>query len=380
MDVTHVIALEERPGHAPFAGAENHLFTLMEGQARAGLSVEFAPLVVNQGPVFLARFADLESKGIRVTTLPVGGPFTWKRNLGLILSLRPFFAARRGRVIHTHLDGADYIARTSAWSAGCRSLVSSNHNNEPFYAKTYWKLKLRLLDRLNGHYIAISDLIRDYLIGTVGLPAAKITTIRYGVNVPTAPGDRRTLRDSLGLPQDAFVVGFVGRLEPQKNIPLLLEAARAVPGLRVVIVGGGSLDASLRDLAKANPPGQVSFTGYRPDGAALMPAFDLFCLPSKWEGLGLVLLEAMVNGVPIAGSRAGAIPEILSQGRYGWLFDPGDAKGLAAILSRAQSDPDALHTLAEDASAHVRREFTVETMVTRTSEIYERVSRPDGGR
>lgn len=375
MQVTHVIALEERPGHAPFAGAENHLFALMAGQAAAGLDVEFAPLVLRQGPFLARKFAELESQGVRVLPQPVGGPFHWRRNLGLIRSLRPFFAERRGRAIHTHLDNADHIGRIAARLAGCRMLVSTNHNNEPFYAKPYWRLKLRLLDLWNGHYIAISDLIRDYLIGTVGLPAAKITTIRYGVRIPDRLRPRGEIRRELGLPPEAFVVGFVGRLEPQKNVPLLLEALRTLPEIRAVIVGGGSLEAALREEARKHPPGQVHFTGYRPDGADLMPAFDLFCLPSDWEGLGLVLLEAMARRVPIAGSRAGAIPEILSQGRHGWLFPTGDAAALRALLARAAASPEELARMAGEAEAHVRREFTVEAMVERTSAVYARLAR-----
>jgi glycosyltransferase involved in cell wall biosynthesis len=379
MDVTHVIDLEERPGHAPFAGAETHLFTLMAAQAAAGQDVEFAPMVVAAGPAFQAKFAELKDKGVRVSPQPTGGPFRWNRNLGLIRSLRPFFAARRDRAIHTHLDNADYIGRVSAWSAGCRALVSSNHNNEPYYATAYWKAKLRLLDRCNREYIAISDLIRDYLIGTVGLPAGKITTIHYGIHPPARPADPAALRGSLGIPADAFVVGFVGRLEPQKNVPLLLEAARSVPEARVVIVGGGSLEADLKVRAQANPPGQVLFTGYRADAADLMPAFDLFCLPSDWEGLGLVLLEAMARGVPVAGSRAGAIPEILADGRCGLLFPPKDAASLAALLRRAMADREALRDLSRSGLARVRADFTVGTMVRRTDEIYRRASTGKAG-
>lgn len=379
MDVTHVIALEERPGHAPFAGAENHLFTLMIAQAAAGQNVEFAPLVVAEGPAFRAKFAELERKGIRVLPRSTGGSFRWHRNLAMIRELRPFFAARRGRVIHTHLDNADYIGRVSAWSAGCRTLVSSNHNNEPFYAKPYWKGKLRLLDLFNREYIAISDLIRAYLIDAVGLPAGKITTIHYGIDPPARAADRAALRASLGLPADAFVIGFVGRLEPQKNVALLLEAARALPEARVAIVGGGSLEADLRARAQANPPGQVLFTGYRADAADLMPAFDLFCLPSDWEGLGLVLLEAMVRGVPVAGSRAGAIPEILADGRCGLLFPPKDASALTALLRRALEDRASLRDLATAGLARVRADFTVEAMVRRTAEVYRRAAGESAG-
>ena len=69
-----------------------------------------------------------------------------------------------------------------------------------------------------------------------------------------------------------------------------------------------------------------------------MPGFDVLCLPSRWEGLGLVLVEAMLRGVPVVGSRAGAIPEALGHGAYGVLFEPGDEDGLVAAIARARID------------------------------------------
>ena len=297
----------------------------------------------------------------------MGRRFDWKLNLLLIGRYRPFFAARRGSVFHTHLDNADYFARLSAWLAGCRRLVSSNHNNEPHYAKPYWKLKLRLTDRCNGRYIAISELIRRYLIDTVGLPADKITTVLYGA-AARPPRPKADLRAALGLPPEAFIVGFVGRLEPQKNLPVLLEAVRGLGDVHVALVGAGTLDAELKALAAGNA--NVHFLGYRPEAADLIPAFDLFCLPSRWEGLGLVLIESMLRKVPIVGSTAGAIPEILGGGAYGLLFDPERPAELKERILRAQSDPAGMARLAEAALLHARAEFTVEGMVRRTSEVY----------
>jgi glycosyltransferase involved in cell wall biosynthesis len=369
--VTHVIFLEEQPGRAPFAGAENHLFTLMEGQVRAGMDVELAPLVTGGGPSLAARFAELERDGVRVVPQAVGArPFTRRRNLRLVLSLTPFFRSRRDRVIHTHLDEADTVGRVSAWLAGCRRLVSSNHNNEPYYATRHWRLKLRLLDKLNRHTIAISDVVRDTLVGTVGLPERKVSTIHYGVREPATVRSRPDVRRELGVSEGAYVVGFVGRLEIQKDLGVLFDAVRDLPSVQVVVVGAGSLDAALREHARANPAGQIRFIGYRPDAAELMPAFDVLCLPSRWEGLGLVLLEAMVRAVPVIGSDAGAIGEILDGGRLGKLFPRGDATALRAVIEESQASPADMRRLAEDARAHTLRMHTVEAMVRRTAEVY----------
>jgi glycosyltransferase involved in cell wall biosynthesis len=101
-----------------------------------------------------------------------------------------------------------------------------------------------------------------------------------------------------------------------------------------------------------------------------MPAFDLLCLPSQHEGLGLVLVEAMLRQVPVAGSRAGAIPEILGNGEYGLLFEAGDPGALAATLEAAADDNRGLAERAERALAHARETFSVETMTRRTLAVY----------
>jgi glycosyltransferase involved in cell wall biosynthesis len=101
--------------------------------------------------------------------------------------------------------------------------------------------------------------------------------------------------------------------------------------------------------------------------------FDVFCLPSTWEGLGLVLLEAMFRGVPIIGSRAGAIPEILDNGNYGLLFQSGDAEGLRRAIIKAHEDPEALARLALSARLYAEKNFRVETMIKKTIEVYKAV-------
>src|SRR5690606_16973595 len=124
----------------------------------------------------------------------------------------------------------------------------------------------------------------------------------YGMPLPADIASRPWARAELNLPVDACIVGFVGRLVPQKNLPRLIDAVGRVQGVHLALVGSGPLEQTLRRRAQDRAPGRVHFLGQRDAAADLMPAFDLLCLPSTWEGLGLVLVEAMLRGVPIAGS------------------------------------------------------------------------------
>jgi glycosyltransferase involved in cell wall biosynthesis len=139
-----------------------------------------------------------------------------------------------------------------------------------------------------------------------------------------------------------------------------------------VVVGDGPLRPELEGLARARGAANVRFLGARPRAERLMPAFDLLCLPSAWEGLGLVLVEGMLREVPVAGSRRGAIPEVLDGGQAGLLFEP-TPEDLGATIDRALADRPALRALAARGRRHAERTFTVDAMVSGTRAVYERL-------
>lgn len=248
--VTHVAPFGDYDGQIVFSGAENHLFQLMAGQRAAGIDVELLMLVIVDGPRLRAKAQELSEAGITVTRfvyrrdlLPVVGRAAWVAQMpGLIRLMR----ARRQRIIHTHLPHASQLGRLAARAAGCRLVVDSVHNDEPHLASPSWRVRLQLLDRFTGHTIAITERVKSHLVKGSGLAADRITVVPYGIEHP-ATVDRAAARQSLGLPLAAFVVGFVGRLVPQKDIGVLLEAMRHLDGMHLCIVGAG--EASIRNCA-----------------------------------------------------------------------------------------------------------------------------------
>jgi glycosyltransferase involved in cell wall biosynthesis len=354
--VTHLMAFADEPERGLLSGAENHLLTLMQAQRRAGWDVELLPLVYRPGPRLSALAQQLRENGIGVVPVEMASAGKIRRILQTVRgigALRALLSGRRARIIHTHLDHADILGKLAARLAGCPHVVSTVHNNEPYYGQLRWRLLLRRLDRYTRHYIAISEAVRKQLLQVATVPVQKVQTIYYGVAPPQNVLTPAALRRRFDLPLDRFVVGFVGRLVRQKNLPLLLGAAERLPHVHVVVVGSGDQEAELRRRAPAN----VQFLGHQPEGATLMPAFDLFCLPSRWEGLGLVLVEAMLQRVAVAGSRAGAIPEILGYGAYGELFSPDSvaADRRHRPRRRASRDPGgAAQRCLRPCAAHLR--------------------------
>lgn len=372
MRVTHVINLAESPGSIPFAGAEHHLFLLMREQVRAGCVVEFAPLVFSSGPLLERTFQDLHHAGLIVTPLYFKKPLRRLLMPMLILKMIPFFRSRRRNIIHTHLDLADFTARLAAYLAGCRYVVNTVHNDEPHYKLPIWRLQLRLLSRTTRHTIAISRHVRNYLISVVGLTPENITVVPYGIAPPLTTLSRMRARQLLHVAEQHFVVGFVGRFEEQKQPLFFLQAIAHMADVHAVMIGDGSMHKSIVEAARALPPDKVTILGYHPDAAELMSGFDLFCLPSRWEGLGLVLLEAMIRGIPVLGSTAGAIPEVLGYGQYGLLFHTGNLEELQVQIQNAKENPSLVKTMAQEAQRWVRESFSVQRMATSTIGIYQR--------
>lgn len=374
--VTHVAPFGDYEGQIVFSGAENHLFQLMAGQKSAGLDVELLMLVTQDGPRLQAKADELRDAGIAVTRflyhrsfLPLLGRAAWVAQLPRLVAV---MRKRRQRIIHTHLPHASQLGRVAAWAGGVRAIVDSVHNDDPFYSHWSWRMRLKALRYLPGPTIAISHRVKNHLVNAACVPAGRVVVVPYGVEPPRQV-DRAGARAALGLPRDAFVVGFVGRLTAQKDLGTLMGAMAALPEVHLCLVGAGPEEENMRRQAERIGSSRVHFAGARPNAADLMPAFDVLALTSKWEGLGLVLLEAMARGVPIAATRGGAIPEVLEEGRLGLLSDVGDAAGMAGNIRRLRADPAERDELIARGLSAVSLRHSIPAMVQATTAVYQAI-------
>jgi glycosyltransferase involved in cell wall biosynthesis len=368
--VSHILFLAGGRGRNAISGAEHHVLTLVQELGSRGVDTELIVLLWATDARIEAALEQTRATGVRVVRIErrAGGDAVlsrlvraldcWRR---LALVLR----SRTDRVVHMHMELVMQVI--AARLAGCARLVMSIHNDEPRYRHPALKAWLTALVAWRVRFVAITEHLRQYLILSAGLPAAGVRTIRYGI---PRPAPRAPSREEFGLTSDAFVVGFIGRLTAQKNIPLLIRAAARRPGIRCVIVGEGELRGELETLARTLGCANVTFTGAQPDAARLMPLFDVFCLPSVWEGLGVVLLEAMLQDVPIVGSRAGAIPEVLDHGRCGLLIDPTSVDALVDAIDMLRTDQARRRSLIAAARAHAACVYAVRRMADETCELY----------
>src|SRR5260370_15411798 len=206
----------------------------------------------------------------------------------------------------------------------------------------------------------------------LGVPARKVHYVHYGIS-PSERCDRRQARAEFGLPADALIVGFVGRLEPQKDPELLLRAMAQVmsrhPAMVLAVVGTGSLEAPLKRLAgELGIEPRVFWLGYRP-GERLMAASDLLAVTSRYDAVSYTLIEGLALGLPIVSTDYAGVRVVVEPGVNGFVISSRDPALFAAALRPLLAAADLRRRFGE-ASLAKAAGFSVDEMVTRTLDLY----------
>jgi glycosyltransferase involved in cell wall biosynthesis len=358
------------------SGSENHLLMLLAALGRDKYKASFAVLTEPSRPV--ERFVRaLEASGVRARTFPI------RRDIDPWCLLELVRFVRRGRfdLVHTHMIHGDLYGTLAAKLAGVRRTVSTKHGYDDYDHTSRLYRLCGLAAWGTDRIVTISHALQDKCSRAEGIPRAKMTTIHYGIDVAAyraAADTGEDIRAALGLGPEDVVAVSVGRLIPVKGFEYLLEATamavREQPGLRVLIAGGGPLEEALRgQVRRLGLERHAYLLGRREDVPRLLAQADLFVLPTLGEGFGLVILEAMVHGLPVVATRTMAIPEIVAHGETGLLVPLRDAAALAQAISSLAADAGLRRRLGEAGRERVAREFTVEAMVARTEALYDRL-------
>ena len=257
--------------------------------------------------------------------------------------------------VHSQTHHAHVFATKAAKTIGIPSVVHQQKTLEELPARRQRHFRASL-ERCS-HILALSGRTARDLTDTFSVPTGKISVVANGIerSVFCPSADRVALRRRLGLPEEGFLIGSVGRLHPHKSHETTIEALALARGQGVavsaVLVGEGTQRAQLEERARSlGVADAVVFAGARRPVVPWMQCLDIFVLPSVWEGQPLALLQAAACGLPVLASNIEGNTAVLG-GAYQGLFAPGDADWLAKLLITAARDASFLPRLRESVRA-----------------------------
>jgi glycosyltransferase involved in cell wall biosynthesis len=337
MKIIHVIT------RLALGGAADNTLRQVDAATRAGYETALAVGLAASEPRLVER---ARREGCRVVDVPtLDREPALARDVRAVVALLRRFRRDRPALVHTHTSKAGFVGRLAARLARVPAVIHQPHGHI-FYgyygrAVTAFYVALeRVAARWSDRMVTLTDReIEEHLALGIGR-RPQFVTVPSGV--PTAElraraPRRAAARLALGLPGDAFVVAALGRLVPVKGFDLLVDAMpallAAVPGALALIVGDGPEETALAARAADLGVGaRVRLPGPSGDVAAVLAAADVLAAPSRNEGMGRSLVEAMALGLPVVGAAVGGIPSVVGDDEAGRLVPPDDAPALAAAL------------------------------------------------
>lgn len=246
---------------------------------------------------------------------------------------------------------------------------------------------LPLHRRLLRHFVyriatavaAVTEELRSYHAAQAWWSPEAISVLYNGVDgqeFSPQPQVHSSVRERVGIPDDAMVIGSVGRMVALKDFTTLLKAAEILvpetPNLYVVLLGSGPELSQLQDYVANSPPlaGRVIFPGAVDHVADVLNAMDIFVLPTLMEGMSNTLLEALAVGLPTVATRVGGNPEVVAEGVCGYLFAPRDVPGLVCHLRTLLQDPGLRAAFGRAARERALRHFSLDLMLRRYRDLY----------
>jgi glycosyltransferase involved in cell wall biosynthesis len=322
--------------------------------------------------------AQLRARGIPVHCL-------WRQpglDVAMPWRLSKYFRRARTQIVHAHqCTPWFYCALSRIFYSAPRLLLEEHGRFHPEVRNRAREWVNRLLIRpLTHRFVAVSSDIRTRLRKYEGLTGAPIDVVYNGVapELPLSSDARALLRAELGIGPQDFVVGTVGRFDPIKNLPMLVESLARSRGresrIRGLLVGDGPVFSAIHgQIVAAGLQEHVHATGFRSDARALLQCMDLFVLASFSEGTSMALLEAMAARVPVAVTAVGGNPEIVKADETGWVVPSGAVGALADVFVEAAANSQ----IGERYAAAGRRRFddlfTFERMIGAYLQRYQQL-------
>ena len=336
---------------------------LSMGNLLAALSPRVEATVVGTNEAIVERVAAMRSGADAVVLPPLGSV----RALSAMRAHRRAFTRLRPDIIQVNVNvcGASPWATLAALATPGARVIAVEHLPHAILSRRRRAIT-RLTSRLLAAHVAVGDRAADEIARFIGIPRSTLRVIRNGV-AETAIGN--SPRAHTGP-----VVGSIGRLDWQKAYDVLVRALPDLPGVTAVIVGEGEERGRLEALAaELGVSDRLELAGWIDDARSRLAAFDVFVLPSRFEGLPLVAIEAMLAGVPVVATDVGSVSEAVVDGSTGQLVPPDDPAALARAIASLLADPALRLEMGQRGRHRALELFRLEDMAARYETLYDEV-------
>jgi len=370
-------------------GPALHVAYLTAGLADRGYETTLVAGTIARGEESMAFVADAE--GVHVETLDdLSRKISPVRDLRAMLRLAQLIRRERPTILHTHTAKAGAVGRIAALLAGGARPPIVVHTFHGHVLRGYFgrittfgfRTLERWLARTTTALIAVSPEVRDDLVALHVAPASKFTVVRLGIDlgrrVDNDDAQRRESRRQMGLHEDAFVVGWVGRMTAVKRTESVVRALqklveRGVDAYAVLVGDGPDRERLERHAHELGVIKRCLFLGYQVDVAPFYDAIDVLLLPSINEGTPVSVIESLAASRPVVATRVGGIPDVVRDGVDGFLVDSDDPDALAAPLAELAADPERRARMGEAGRARVVERYAVGRLVDDIDRLYRKL-------
>ena len=317
----------------------------------------------------------LAAAGVEVHCL--GGRAVWQFPV-VAHRLKRLLVAQKPQVVQTFLFHANLLGRIAARRAGVTAVVAGVRVAE---RAARWHLRLdRLTGRWVDRYVCVSQAVADFSAKRAGLPPEKLVVIPNGIDLDKYPARQPADLRAFGIAAGRRAITFVGRLEPQKGVEWLMATApqwlAKLPDCDLLFVGSGPLRPSLQSASQAaGIADRVHFAGWRADVPEILAASGLLVLPSLWEGMPNVVLEAMASRRPVVASDVEGVRELLGPNAARQTVAQGDSQTLAEKIVGLMLDPALSNAMGMENRRRAEQCFGIASMVSAYEDLWESLAR-----
>jgi glycosyltransferase involved in cell wall biosynthesis len=350
-------------------GAQKELCTILPHLNRE----KFDPLVVCLfgGNGFIAD--NIKKSGTPVFDLRMRN----KLDIFAIFRLYRLFKDENPAILHSSLFHASIVARVVGKFAQVPIIITWRHNIT--HGNNFREWINKTTTNLDDCLVAVSKAVKEKEIQSTGVKNLNVVVIYNGINTHAykklKSTERRRIRNRWGIPEDAYLIGSIGRLHPSKGFDTLLQSFKKIrskiPNSWLIIVGEGEIRKNLEETARKLEIFDFTvFTGTITNIPEILGILDVFVLASRWEGLPIVILEAMASRLPVIATSVGGIQEIITNNETGLLIKPEDPDAIVEMVFRIYNDIVIATSLGKAGRAKILSKFNVIPITDQFQKLY----------